>query len=106
MSIADVPFIITWGAMSIADGVQVLCIGLLGLCIALAQLKSFYQPFAALSLFSYIVQMALFATTPVRTPATRACCLAAFSSKPLQLLQLSIQDVSIDEMLVIICLQC
>ena len=68
-SIADVPFIITWGSVSIADGSQVLFVGLLGIAIAAANLKFLRMPFAAISFFSFVIQLALFATTQVSSKA-------------------------------------
>ncbi|CAL8466471.1 g6007 [Coccomyxa elongata] len=64
-SIADVPFIITWPSINIAEGVFVLVISILALVIAAARIKALAVPFAALSFFCFVVQLALYATTQI-----------------------------------------
>jgi hypothetical protein len=65
MSIPDVPFIITWGAINVAEGVLILILSLLAIVIATAALRNFAVPYAIFSFFCYVVQLALFATTQV-----------------------------------------
>ena len=62
-SIGDVPFVITWGPINIADGIIVLLISLMAIAIAILHLRSMAVPFAILSFFCYVVQLALIATT-------------------------------------------
>jgi hypothetical protein len=64
-SVIDIPFIITWGDMSIANGALVLLVSLAAIAIAAAQLRSLAVPFAALSFFCFVTQLALYATTQV-----------------------------------------
>ncbi|CAL8466470.1 g6006 [Coccomyxa elongata] len=64
-SIVDVPFIITWPSINIAEGVFVLVVSLLAIAIAAARIKALAVPFAALSFFCFTVQLALYATTQI-----------------------------------------
>ena len=65
-SIPDVPFIITWASINIAEGVFVLLVSILAIVIATAELRSFAVSYTALSFFCFVLQLALYATTQVR----------------------------------------
>ena len=67
-SIPDVPFVITWASINIAEGVLVLLVSILAIVIATAELRAFAVPYAALSFFCFVVQLALYATTQVSAP--------------------------------------
>ncbi|BDA51145.1 hypothetical protein COCOBI_18-0200 [Coccomyxa sp. Obi] len=64
-SIIDVPFIITWPSINIAEGVFVLVVSILAITITAARIKALAVPFAALSFFCFVVQLALYATTQI-----------------------------------------
>lgn len=66
MSIPDVPFVITWASINIAEGILMLLFSLLAIAIAAAQLRSLAVPYAVFSFFCYVVQLALYATTQAR----------------------------------------
>jgi len=68
ISIPDVPFIITWASINIAEGVLMLLFSLLAIVIAATQLRSLAVPYTAFSFFCYVVQLALYATTQARLP--------------------------------------
>lgn len=81
-SVIDIPFIITWAAMSIANGTLVLLVSLAAIAIAAAQLRSMAVPFAALSFFCYVVQLAFYATTQV---SENCCSYTTFQESFLQI---------------------
>lgn len=80
MSIPDVPFVITWGAINVAEGILILLVAKLAFVIAIAQLRSLAMPFAILSFFCYVVQLALYATTQVAFLSYRICYFVSLTS--------------------------